>query len=256
MTKDRREQIRALIREQGEITLRTLEALFPDVSTMTLRRDLIRLEQEGLVRRTRGGAVSIAGLHILSEDAYSQRIKQRVGAKRTIAQRALDLVEEGRSLYLDSGTTMMAFARAMLDRRLTVITSGPGVAMELVGKREIEVILTGGRLSHNTLSVSGPESVAFIESVNIDIAFMSASGYAPGAGFTAGNREECQLKREVISRARTCVMLMDSSKVGRVLPFTFAVMSDIDVFVSDDLPAPVRKQAAENSVLILTDEKE
>lgn len=256
MTKDRRDHIRALVRDQGEVSLQALGEIFPGVSAMTLRRDLIRLEEEGAVRRTRGGAVSIAGLNILSEDAYSQRVKQRVNTKRTIAQRALDLVEEGRSLYLDSGTTMMAFARSMPDRRLTVITSGPGVAVELSGKREIEVILTGGRLSHNTLSVSGPEAVEFLRCVNVDMAFMAASGFAPGAGFTVGNREESLLKREVISRARMKIMLMDSSKVGRVLPYTFAAITDIDILVIDELPGPLRQMAAEGGVRVLTDEKE
>jgi DeoR/GlpR family transcriptional regulator of sugar metabolism len=248
----RQDEIRALIRDQEEITLRQLEEMFPDVSTMTLRRDLIRLEEEGVLRRTRGGAVSLTGLTLLSEDAFYRRAKQRVAAKNSIADKALVLVEEGRSLYLDSGTTLMAFARALPDHRLNILTSGPGVAVELAGKKDVEVLLLGGRMDHMTLSVSGPEALHMLQSINIDMAFMSASGYTDEAGFTSGIRDECLIKQEVLRRARRKFMLMDSSKVGRALPYTFARIEDLHVLISDDdLPQDLANRARQAGVRIM-----
>ena len=111
MNTERREAIKKLLDARGEIHLTDLEALFPDCSSMTLRRDLKYLEDNGLVKRTRGGAVALSRLSIAAEDIYSRRAVENTEAKTVIAKKAAALLESGRSLYLDSGTTLMRFAK-------------------------------------------------------------------------------------------------------------------------------------------------
>jgi DeoR/GlpR family transcriptional regulator of sugar metabolism len=248
----RRDAIKKLLDAKGEIVLTELEALFPDCSSMTLRRDLKYLEDNGLVKRTRGGAVALSRLSIAAEDVYSRRAVENTEAKTIIAKKAAALLESGRALYIDTGTTMMQFAKEIPDDYISILTSGPNIALELIKKSRPNVTLIGGQLSRNTLSVSGAGTNRFLAGVNIDIAFMSSSGLSLQHGFTSGTYSECELKREVLKMASRVIMLMDSSKVGKNLPYTFGALSDIDVLVSDDrLPAEIVSAAKQGGVTVI-----
>ncbi len=252
MNTQRREAIKKLLDSRGEISLTELEVLFPDCSSMTLRRDLKYLEDSGLVKRTRGGAVALSRLSIAAEDVYSRRAVENTDAKSVIARKAATLLENGRSLYLDSGTTLMQFAREIPDEYVSILTSGPNIALELIKKNRPNVMLIGGQLSRNTLSVSGAGANRFLEGVNIDVAFMASSGFSLQHGFTSGTYSECDLKREVLKMASRVILLMDSSKVGKNLPYTFGTLADIDVLVSDEkLPAEIIAAAKEQGVAVI-----
>ena len=248
----RRDTIKKLLDAKGEIVLTELEAIFPDCSSMTLRRDLKYLEDNGLVKRTRGGAVALSRLSIAAEDVYSRRAVENTDAKTVIAKKAASLLESGRSLYLDSGTTLMQFAKEIPDDYISILTSGPNIGMELIKKNRPNVMLIGGQLSRNTISVSGAGANRYLSGVNIDVAFMASSGFSLQHGFTSGTYSECELKREVLKMASKVIMLMDSSKVGKNLPYTFSVLSDIDVLVSDDqLPEEIVQTAREQGVTVI-----
>jgi DeoR family fructose operon transcriptional repressor len=248
----RREEIKKLLDTKGEVFLTELEALFPDCSSMTLRRDLKYLEDSGLVKRTRGGAVALSRLSIAAEDVYSRRALENTDAKTAIAQKAAALLENGRSLYLDSGTTLMHLAKEIPDDYISILTSGPNIALELIKKNRPNVMLIGGQLSRNTLSVSGAGAGHFLEGVNIDVAFMASSGFSLEHGFTSGTYSECDLKREVLHMASKAILLMDSSKVGKNLPYTFATLADVDVLVSDDkLPREIVDAARQQGVTVV-----
>ena len=234
MNSERREDIKDVLRKRGEIKLKELEEMFPEVSSMTLRRDLKYLEDHGFVKRTRGGAVAMSRLSVSAENVYAQRALENVGSKYSIAKKALQFVETGRSIYIDAGTTTTLFAREMPDMHLSVMTSGLNIAGELMKKQMPMVSLVGGQINRNTISVSGVSSVNFLNEMNIDIAFMAASAFNMDNGFTSGNYTESELKKAVINRARKTVMMMDSSKSDKSMPFTFAMLSDIDVLISDE----------------------
>ena len=106
--------------------------------------------------------------------------------------------------------------------------------MELMKKSVPIITLIGGELNRNSMSVAGVDSAEFISSINIDIAFMATSGFTQNSGMTCGTYTECGIKREVLKRARKKVVMMDSTKYGKNMPFTFANLEDIDVFVTDD----------------------
>lgn len=252
MNIERRDAIKALLNSKGEVLLKDLEGIFPDCSSMTLRRDLKYLEDNGFVKRTRGGAVALSRLSMTAEDVYSRRALENTSAKETIAKKAAAFIEGGRSLYLDSGTTLMMFAKEVPDDYVSILTSGPNIALELIKKSKPNVTLIGGQLSRNTISVSGAGANNFLTGVNIDIAFMASSGFSLQNGFTSGTYTECELKQEVLKRASKVIMLMDSSKIGKSLPYTFGTMKDIDVLVTDgELPDEIKNAAKEMSLEIL-----
>lgn len=246
---DRREAIKEYIQDKGDVQLRELEGMFPDISSMTLRRDMAFLEEKGIIIRTRGGAISMSRVSGLGEDVYSLRAKENIDAKMKVAKKAVELIETGRSIFIDSGTTMMCLAKVMPDENLSILTSGPNIAMEIIKNSKPSITIIGGQLSRNNLSISGLYAQEFLKNINIDIAFMATSGFSLENGFTSGNFGEAELKKIIIQKARKTVLLMASDKIGKIMPFTFASLKDIDVLICDsELPENVSKAAKANQV--------
>lgn len=251
MNENRREKIKAFVQGKGEIELKELEQLFPEVSSMTLRRDLSFLENKGYVVRTWGGAKSVSHLTGASEDVFSTRATENIEAKMIIARKAVSLLETGRSIFIDSGTTTMCLAKVLPDEYLSIFTTGPNIAMEALKNSNPSVTLIGGQLSRNNLTTSGVNSLGFIKNINIDIAVLAASGFSLKSGFTIGNFDECELKKQVIRKARKVILLMDISKLDKNMPYTFCNLKDIDILVCDNpLPDGIVKAAEKNSVLL------
>jgi len=186
------------------------------------------------------------------EDMYSERTLENVTQKHIIAKKAQQFIERGRSIYIDSGTTMMLFTCEMQDEYLSIMTSGVNIAIELLKKQKPSVTLIGGQVNRNTISVSGINSCKFVREVNIDIAFMAASGFSMENGFTSGTYTECEIKKEVINRAHRKIVMMDSKKVDKIMPFTYATMEDIDILISDgELDEEIIREAERKHVQIL-----
>ena len=237
----RRDSVKEYIQTKGEVTLDELQSIFKNCSAMTLRRDLIKLEEEGFIKRTRGGAIAISRTNGM-EGIYSLRATQNIQKKVEIANKALNYIDGGRSIYLDSGTTLMCLAKSLPDEHCPIMTSGVNIALELVKNPKYNVTLLGGTVNQNTLSVSGNLAINYVESVNIDIAIMGASGFLLETGFTSGTYTENELKKTVIAKAMKTIMLMDSSKFNRIMPLTFATLGDIDILVTDTDPGSEIKQ--------------
>lgn len=242
MSGDRRNDLNQYIQVKGEVRFAELEERFPQVSAMTLRRDLDFLEQQGQIIRIRGGAKSLALLSMIKEAVYIQRQAANPEAKQHIAEKAAGLVQPGASIYVDSGTTCMALAQRLPDQNLFVLTPAPNIALELIRNSSFKVNLTGGQLNRETLTLSGFNAAEYIRTLNIDLAFMAASAFSISAGFTCGDYFEAELKRLIIRKARQVVVLMDSSKLRGSLPYTFAKLGQIDILVSDAaLPADIQR---------------
>lgn len=241
---ERREAIRKFIDAKGEVSIGELASHFPSWSEMTLRRDLAALEQENRIILTRGGARSIPSRYGLHEDIYSERENRNDSAKQLIAAKAVELVEPNTGIFIDSGTTAMALARMLPDCHLAVITAAPNIALEIAMRKvKPSVIMLGGTLSRDEIAVSDPEALKHLQNLNIDTAFMAASGFDERGGFTVGNQLGALLKRAVVKQARKVVMMLDSSKAGTLLPFTFARPENIDVLIGDgNLPESLKKQ--------------
>ncbi|OQB23627.1 MAG: Glucitol operon repressor [Firmicutes bacterium ADurb.Bin182] len=252
MASERRTKIREYIQKHGEASIAELSSLCGGYSSMTLWRDLKKLEQEGFIRRTRGGAISVHRVQSGPEGLYSQRALSNTQAKSLIAKAALGFIKPSHSIYFDAGSTIMELVKILPDEHFTIITSGANIATELSQRSLFNVTLIGGQINSNTLSCSGPQAEAFLDAINIEIAVMATSGYSVSNGFTSGIFSEQQLKRKVIEKAKQVIMLMDNTKLDRSLPYTFADMQDIDVLICDSaLPGSVQNEAEKCDVQVI-----
>ncbi len=223
----------AHITGKGEASIAELSAIFPDVSTMTIRRDLEFLEASGDVIRTKGGAKSIRHLSLRHEAAYHHREAENADLKREIAEKTVKLIDDDSCVYFDAGSTTLQIAQQIGDKAIFAITNDPHLALELIKNPNCEVSMTSGKLSRRSISLSGLGAESFLAGINIGTAIMASSGYSPDLGFTCGTYDEAALKRAVIASAKRVILVMDSTKLTHNHPFTFAKPSDIDCFVTD-----------------------
>lgn len=249
----RREEMREYIEQEEVVTLDQLTQLFSEVSLMTIHRDLNYLQDQGFLVKIRGGARYIASS--ASEPAFSAREIVNKEEKKKVAIKAAKLLNGASSVFIDAGTTMMALAREIPNVNLSVTTNGPNIAMELAKNQLITINLCGGVLNKNNFTLSGTTAMESLQNINIDTAFLVASGYDEQSGFTCGLESEADIKQLITEKARTRVMLLDSSKLGRVLPYTFSGLADYDYLITDwkpeKLPEHIQTLAKENNVTLL-----
>lgn len=229
----RRNKMREFIESERIVTMKQLAILLPDVSLMTLHRDLDYLQDLGVVEKVRGGARLKGGQGSGPGLPYCSRMRENAEAKDTIAKKALHLLEGSESLLLDAGTTALALARQLPNTDLKVVAMGLYVALELSRKDQIILTVCGGRFNPANYMLLGTAAMDTLRGMNIDLAFLGASGYSEEAGFTCSFENEAIFKRLILERARKCVVLMDSSKAGHVLPFTFATADRVDAVVTE-----------------------
>ena len=233
------------IKNKEKISIKELSGLFSNVSTMTIHRDLDFLEKKGVIVRVHGGAKYLSPDGSSMEPALNEREVSNRELKKTISQKAARLIKSGSSVYIDAGTTTSALCDSIPNIPLSIITNSPNIAVKLADKSFVNVMLCGGTLEKKNLSLYGSAAASSIEKLNIDIAFVTASGYSEQCGFTCGNDGEAIIKKLVCQRARKVAMLIDSSKLDLLLPFTFATEEDIDYFVCDKQPLGKLKEKLE-----------
>ncbi|MCI8853836.1 MAG: DeoR/GlpR transcriptional regulator [Lachnospiraceae bacterium] len=251
MNQIRRESIGKYIQEKGAVTVKEISALFPDVSLMTIHRDLERLEEGGLIVRTRGGAMPVSQSNG-TEAKLETRMQSNMRSKRQMAKKALSLIDERSAVFFDAGTSNMALAQVLPDVDLNIFTTGPNIALELSRLTNPTVHMCGGTLNRSNQAVSGASTIAMLEDINIATAFVGVSGYTPEGGFTCGKEDEMLVKRLVMRKAARKVILMDSSKYGKILPYTFGSVEDADYVISDGgLPEEFMQRAKQAGVAVL-----
>jgi DeoR/GlpR family transcriptional regulator of sugar metabolism len=232
--KDRLFHLKEFIDKNCKVTLHELECAFQGVSSMTLRRDLVRLEEEGAILRVSGGAVSVDSVMRAKESDLSERINYSAAEKLEIADKAVKLVERKSCIFIDGGSTTTYFARALPDENFYVLTNAIVIAETVLRKEKPTVSLLGGDLKKNNFITVGKSCLDFINGINIETAVMTATGFIKDiGGFTCGNQAEADVKRKVIEKADKVIMLLDSSKLNKKTPYTFAKLSDIDYMVVD-----------------------
>jgi len=247
----RRRKIKAMLQSKPFVSLDELVEAFPDVSSMTLRRDIEFFEGQGEAIKVRGGARSMKFITTSMEDSFSARLNENVYAKERIVAKAAEIIEPGRSIFFDSGTTMLTLAHNIPDERVTITTTGPNVALELIKKQRPIVNIVGGMLNRDNISVVGNQALNYIDEINIDVAFIAPSGFS-ASGVTCGNYTECELKKTVIQKARRVVLLLDISKLDRILPYTVCDLEDIDIIITDSvLPEDVTEKAKKTNTSII-----
>ena len=252
MYNERRERIRALLTDKSFISIKELQAMFPDVSGMTLRRDIEFFESQGEAIKVRGGARSMKFITTSTDDAITTRMQENVASKEKIARRAADFLETGRSIFIDSGSTLQRIVPYVPNERFTFTTTNPMAALELCKIGLPAVNIVGGKLDRDYQTVTGMHAMRFLSDINIDIAFLSPSGLSLKSGFTGGNYSECELKRVVVDKARLVVLLLDASKIDKSLPYTFCHLDQVHIIITDaPLPEDLANEAARLGVRVI-----
>jgi DeoR/GlpR family transcriptional regulator of sugar metabolism len=230
LAEDRRLKILERIAEDQTIHIGAL-ATELDVSEMTVRRDITRLERDGFLRRTHGGAT----VHLTRslDLALNARLLARAREKRIVGMAATRLVADARALYVGIGTTCEQFARYLPDDPdLTVVTGSLPIA-SLLGTRQVQVVALGGRILRHELSFVGPAAEATLERYRFDAAVIGTAGLSAAAGLTEGTDEEATINRRAADLARRVIVLADGLKLGGVSIAAVIPANRIHTLVTD-----------------------
>lgn len=210
-----------------------------DVGEATVRRSLRRLSGSGRVIRTYGGAVLTGERPI---DSFTEA-RPYAQAKREIGAAAAGLVSDGATVVLSSGSTVLALARRLRGRRLTVVTNAIDVVTALADEPEIEVVVLGGILLPRSRSLTGHLTDRATRDLRADVVFMGASAVDLEHGFMTEEVGEIQTDRAMRGIARECVILADASKLDRVAPGFMFGFDQVGTLVTDGRIRPAMRSA-------------
>ncbi|RXZ80609.1 DeoR/GlpR transcriptional regulator [Paenibacillaceae bacterium] len=247
---ERYEKIVQLVNERGSIRVTELSELC-EVTEETIRRDLGRLEAEGRLRRSHGGAVSVKEPQ--SEIPYAEREITHAEEKRRIAEEAIKRIQPKDRILLDASTTAWYMAAIMPDIPLTVLTNSIKVAIELSSKERIEVISTGGILAQRSLSYVGPLAERSLEAYHVNKVFLSCKGVHFERGISESNELQARIKERMISIADHVVLLADASKFGVNAFAQVANLSSVSELITDSrIEQGIAAQLAERNIAVTT----
>ncbi len=251
---ERREKITRLVNRNGEVSFAEIKAVLPDVSDMTVRRDLEFLGQSNKIVRVFGGAKSVDYLVGVSEAGYAKRSIEQAEGKAQIARKAVQLLKEDTAVFLGSGTTTAQFAKLFPNGKYFVTTTGLNCAIDLSALPDVSLMMLGGSVNKNSFCVNGTIADKMIADMHFNIAFLGVGGYLPGKGFTTSVIEDYILRQTIVKNSDTTAILMDSTKFGRtgVSTFTFAAPEMIRYVISDDaLPFKAREEFESHGITVL-----
>lgn len=232
---ERQSRIMSILNEKKKVFVPETAGLF-DVTEETIRRDLKKLEKQGLVVRTHGGAVLPDDINI--ETPLKVREGINISGKRAIGRLAADLIQSGDTIILDASTSSLHVAKHIKDKKnITVITNAERVIMELADCPDITLISTGGIIRSKSLSCVGRMAENAIGSFRADKVFLSSKGFSPMHGLTDSNEQESEIRKVMLKCSEMVVFLCDHTKFDKIGFAKTAVLGDIDVLITD-IPLP------------------
>lgn len=224
-------------------------------SEMTIRRDLDQLAAEGIVRRVHGGAVPASPSGI--EPPFGARSTASTNAKKAIAAAAADLVHDGETIVLDSGTTALEVARLLRGRLVTVMPLSFHAAQALIDAPRARLILPGGEPRHGELAMVGPLTLASLEALRFDVAILSPCGFSLTAGMTAFDLGDAEVKQKAFAVSDRSIVMADGAKWDRTALAYVCAADRPDVLITDEsAPAEQRAALAERGVHVVTTSEE
>lgn len=231
LTMERINQIEQFIRERRKATVAELSELF-GVSEPTIRRDLEKLDETGKIRREHGGAMAVE--QAIPEPPVLNRVGESTEEKRRIGMRTAELIQDGETVFLGSGTTVLEVARHLGNKKkLTVITNALTVANQLVGNEEITVILTGGVLRHSEASIIGYIVEQTLKELRADKVIVSMRAISLEEGLTNEDMLETLTDRAIIQFAREVILVADHTKFGKASTVRVAPITTVNTIVTD-----------------------
>jgi DeoR/GlpR family transcriptional regulator of sugar metabolism len=249
----RQDLILQTLQSSGSVTIEGLCTAL-QTSVATVRRDLKDLEGRALLRRTRGGAVTMGPLFyepFRHDSSFQDKVGSFADEKRRIARAAARLVSQGDTIALSGGTTTTEVVRSLIGMQgITVITNTVNVAMELSACRNIDVIVTGGMLRGNWFTLVGPLANMAAQMVFADIMFLGVDGISVEFGLSCVNPQEAEYLRLMSQHAKRKVVVTDHSKLGVESKWVLCPAREIrslitDTGATDEAIAPFEKVGIE-----------
>jgi len=236
---ERQRAIESQLNEAGRVEVAALAVAYK-VSEDSIRRDLQALAARGLVQKTHGGAIALQPGAL----PMSQRLEVQTDAKDAIASAAAARVESSQSLFIDSGSTALAFARALCGpgapRPLSVFTASLDVALLMSAQARVTLRVAGGEWSPSTRALLGDIAVDEARRWRADWAFIGACAVHPRLGLSASDARDALLKRAMLDGSGQRVLMCDSTKFGTIQPHAVAGLDQIDHVISDSAPKWLR----------------
>lgn len=229
----RRKEILQMLAETGEVFVEKLSNKF-EVSEVTIRNDLDQLEQKNMLIRARGGAMKME-----ASVAMDQRLadKNRINfqEKSRIGRKAAELVLESDTIIIDSGSTTSELVRNLPEfHDLTIITNALNIANQLITKTNVNVIIPGGYLRKNSLSLVGPLAEKSLRNFNVDKCFLGVDGFDTKRGVFTPNVEEARLNEIMIEISKEVILLTDSTKFNKRSFAYICDVKEIDKVITDE----------------------
>lgn len=235
---DRRsEQIVKFLLRAGSATI---EEILAEVgsSAPSIRRDLARLENRGLIRRTHGGAELVEPLlyePFRYDSSFLAREQRHAAEKRRIGLAAAEMVQPGETVGLSAGTTATHIGRSLRHReKIQVVTNGVNIGMELCNQTGIRTYLTGGVVQWAwSFALCGAAALSFLDNVYLDKIFLSVTGLDAERGATSLEADEALVYRKMLKQAKQVIVAADSSKLGKVSPALICPTAEIHILITD-----------------------
>ncbi|MFB9278410.1 DeoR/GlpR family DNA-binding transcription regulator [Cohnella cellulosilytica] len=246
---ERKEAIVKLVNERKKVLVPELIDYFK-MSPATIRNDLRDLEAAGLIKRTHGGAIPSSAIRVGFEMDSNSKNVELVPAKEAIARKAVEWVEEGDIIVLDTGTTTLEMAKRLLHKKnVTVIVNDIEIASVLEKFEGVNVVIIGGTLRRNFHCTVGPFAVKLLSELNVDKVFLGTNAFSAEKGCTTPDINQAEIKKTMVQIATQVIVLCDSSKIGKNSFVQFAPPSDIDALVTDDnVDSALLKEISETGI--------
>jgi DeoR/GlpR family transcriptional regulator of sugar metabolism len=223
----RQGQILEILRQRKSAHVSELSELFK-LTTASIRLDFAELEDAGYIHRFHGGA------RLIEPPAYEGRLNVNLAVKKKIARKALELIQPGETVFLDSGTTVLMLARELtqLDR-LTIVTNSFPVVSYLGREPDKNIIFIGGEYSYSAQCCVGMMMEKNLENVFVSKTFMGTDSIDIDNGILSSNISRLAYINKVITNSRETILLVDSSKFRHVGVLKIADVTDIDLIITD-----------------------
>lgn len=221
------------------------------VSGMTVRRCLDDMQREGIIRRVHGGATIVDPWNRIA--AFHQRLSQNTPLKAQLAKKAMELVPDQGSIFIDGGSTCYEMTKLMRhsDKECVIVTDGVAAAMELRDRKKSHTILIGGQVGDDANSMDGPLAVDMASRLSVNTAFFSSTSF-DDERVEMSTLVGFMVKKVMLQKASKVVCLIDSSKYRQQMCFHFYSWEDIDILVTDSgLPESAREAITAKGVEIL-----
>jgi len=234
LPRERLEIIKKTVVQEKKVYVSKLSEKFK-VTEETIRRDLEKLELQGIVTRSYGGAILNA--EIINEDVpFYKRSKNNIEDKKYIASKAIEFIKEGSTIVADCSSTVLEILKSIKSRSdVTIITNSVEVLQEL-NQSELNIISTGGVINKRSLSLQGPITQSTIEKYNVDIALVSCKGMDINKGMLDANEAEAEIKRIMIRQACKVMLLIDHGKFDKTSFVKLFDYENIDCIITDQKP--------------------